>query len=234
MNPLDQIRDEIANLHLLADRLARKSAPYHDLVEAADAMRALFPKAAHDCLLRECSIVDAYDTVRDLCLASRSPSHDLVAAADAMYARLEENNDDSRYSTRELLDSYDRARARYAEGAQASGAPAKWRVEVVHGRARLIVDASGDSGEQSFWINDADTDDEPGHAEFHARMLRIAIGRIVGAPAPASAQVCAVPGCAYLASMGDGCHKHPFASAQGEVCELCRRLAMGIFLPDSK
>lgn len=74
------------------------------------------------------------------------------------------------------------------KGAQASGAPAKWRVEVVHGRARLIVDASGDSGEQSFWINDADTDDEPGHAEFHARMLRIAIGRIVGAPAPASAQ----------------------------------------------
>lgn len=70
-------------------------------------------------------------------------------------------------------------------GAQPSGAPAKWRVEVVHGRARVIVDASGDSGEQSFWINDADTDDEPGHAEFHARMLRIAIGRILGAPAPA-------------------------------------------------
>lgn len=73
-------------------------------------------------------------------------------------------------------------------GAQPSGAPAKWRVEVVHGRARVIVDASGDSGEQSFWINDADTDDEPGHAEFHARMLRIAISRIVGAPALASAQ----------------------------------------------
>lgn len=45
-----------------------------------------------------------------------------------------------------------------------------------------------------------------------------------GAPTPASAQVCAVPGCAYLASMGDGCHKHPFASAQGEVCE-CGHIA---------
>lgn len=63
MNPLDQLRDEIANLHLLADRLASRS-PSHDLVEAADAMRALFPKAAHDCLLRECSIVDAYDAAR--------------------------------------------------------------------------------------------------------------------------------------------------------------------------
>ncbi len=43
--------------------LASRS-PSHDLVEVADAMRALFPKAAHDCLLRECSIVDSYDTAR--------------------------------------------------------------------------------------------------------------------------------------------------------------------------
>ena len=105
MNPLDQLRDEIANLHLLADRLASAKphtptleeceqafheaygnalrpginlaglaavrdlclasrSPSHDLVVAADAMRALFPKAAHDCLLRECSIVDAYDAAR--------------------------------------------------------------------------------------------------------------------------------------------------------------------------
>lgn len=133
------------------------------------------------------------------------------------------------------------------KGAQASGAPAKWRVEVVHGRARLIVDASGDSGEQSFWINDADTDDEPGHAEFHARMLRIAIGRIVGAPAPASAQEFEVENdhatCLWCDAgpftydVGPGgwdehwrtCEKSPRnkrktsapASAQSEVCEKC-------------
>ena len=107
MNPLDQLRDEIHNLALLADRLASAKrsnekpttnacvekfldvrggdyiatkeiealaavrdlclasrSPSHDLVVAADAMRALFPKAAHDCLLRECSIVDAYDAAR--------------------------------------------------------------------------------------------------------------------------------------------------------------------------
>lgn len=155
MNPLDQLRDEIANLHLLADRLARKSAPYHDLVEAADAMRALFPKAAHDCLLRECSIVDAYDT----------------------------------------------ARARHAEGAQPSGAPYKSWIErcaefeaattpeklsgapapSVEEITRIVRDADqdfeGSGGSTRHWVRDC----------FLPALEKSGL-RIVGAPAPASAQ----------------------------------------------
>jgi len=76
---IEQLRDEIANLHLLADRLASRS-PSHDLVEAADAMR------------------DQY-----------------VEQWQAMY-----ENDD----TPDTALAYDTARARHAEGAQPSGAPA--------------------------------------------------------------------------------------------------------------
>ncbi len=97
--------------------------------------------------------------------------------------------------------------------------------ESVEEITRIVRDADqdfeGSGGSTRHWVRDC----------FLPALEKSGL-RIVGAPAPASAQVCAVPGCAYLASMGDGCHKHPFASAQGEVCESCGERDARTFTPD--
>ncbi|UOF80084.1 hypothetical protein [Caudoviricetes sp.] len=101
---------------------------------------------------------------------------------------------DKLYSTLQQIEFHARAalaqhaevvHSRHAVGAQPSSSGAAWCVDVHDNRARLTVSESGGNGEQSFSINDPD--DDPKLAHYYARMLRLAIERIVGAPAPASA-----------------------------------------------
>ena len=78
MNPLDQLRDEIANLHLLADRLASAKPHTPTLEECEQAFHEAYGNA-----LRPGINLAGLAAVRDLCLASRFPSHELVEAAAA-------------------------------------------------------------------------------------------------------------------------------------------------------
>ncbi len=78
-NPLDQLRNEIANLHLLADRLASAKPHTPTLEECEQAFHEAYGNA-----LRPGINLAGLSAVRALCLASRSPSHELVVAADAM------------------------------------------------------------------------------------------------------------------------------------------------------
>lgn len=256
MNPINQLRDEKPTMReydevqthsaALAVGAHTRTVLTHARLAAEQATRALHGIAAM--------------------LAHRSPSHDLVVAADAIHARLEDMDGDNTRPTWELLDRYKQARARHAEGAKPSGAPAPasattqtcaWsNDEATIDGEKPPASAQGAkaSGVPSWvcfkcahenkvahsWCGNcgqkrgAPAPLSPGHhrclkpgcdvidtpTSGHTHGVEGEAHQVIlGAPAPASAQGCAVPGCTYLASMGDGCHKHPFASAQGEVCE---------------
>ena len=134
-NPIDQLRDEIANLHLLADRLERSKPQIPTLEECKDVFLRAWERSrgphAKACFWNKDEQA-GLAAVRDLCLASRFPSHELVEAADAMRDTLgkpwEFNHGHSNKPPEEcpvcqVFRLYDAARARHAEGAKQEHVP---------------------------------------------------------------------------------------------------------------
>lgn len=143
MTAIEQLRDEIANLHLLADRLARKQPndekPKVDL-PTLEECEALYHEVRGSAVSFE-PWKEGISAVRALCLASRSPSHELVEAADAMRDTLgkpwEFNHGHSNKPPEECpvcqaFRAYDAARSRHASGAQPDSACDEigWLVEI--------------------------------------------------------------------------------------------------------
>lgn len=132
MNPLDQLRDEIANLHLLADRLARKGGEQPTMLEVAKLYHDTYHAARERDESDRNAPLEALAAVRDLCLASRAPSHELVVAADAMRGLFPKAAHDCLLRECSIVDAYDAARSRHASGAQPDSACDEigWLVEI--------------------------------------------------------------------------------------------------------
>lgn len=129
MTAIDQLRDEIANLHLLADRLARAGVDKPTIEECVKTYREAHQRSPHSSMVANHH--DGIAAVRDLCLASR--------ARDA-----------------------------------------SWRIEVRGSQPQcwVVVDPSGDCGEQSFTVGPCLDADEREDAEHFARMTKTALERI--------------------------------------------------------
>lgn len=137
MTAIDQLRDEIANLHLLADRLARAGVDKPTIEECVKTYREAHQRSPHSSMVANHH--DGIAAVRDLCLASRNPSEapnsSLIEAADAMRGRLERvmrmEYGDAADLTKEIV-AYDAARSRHASGAQPDSACDEigWLVEI--------------------------------------------------------------------------------------------------------